>query len=49
MRDNPHWIYTKHGDRWEVLPSGMLRLDEAPPPPKLSWWQRLLKWLRHER
>lgn len=46
MRD-PNWIYTRQGDYWQVLPSGILRLEEAPPPsPKLTWWQRFVKWLR---
>ena len=46
MRDSD-WIYTRDGDYWRVLPSGILRLEEAPPPsPKLTWWQRFVKWLR---
>ena len=48
MRDSD-WIYTRDGDYWRVLPSGMLRLDEAPAPPKLSWWERFVKWLRGGR
>ena len=42
---NPNWIYTRKGDYWYVLPSGILRLDE-PPPPKLSWWERFVRRIR---
>lgn len=50
MRQNPNWIYTKDGEHWLVLDSGMLKLEEVPEPsPKLSWWQRFVKWVRRDR
>ena len=45
MLQNQNWIYTREGDRWVVLPSGILRLEEAPPA-RLSFWQRIMRWVR---
>ncbi len=46
MRQNQNWIYTRQGDRWVVLPSGILRLEEDEPPQKRSWLLRLIAWLK---
>ena len=43
MRQDRNWIYTRQGDRWYVLPSGILWLEEAP---RLPWLRRVINVIR---
>lgn len=43
MTPRTGWIYTREGDRWIVLDSGILRLEEAP---RLSWLRRVINVIR---
>ena len=45
MRQNPNWIYTKDGEHWLVLDSGMLKLEKVPPSKPPTRWERFVRWL----
>jgi hypothetical protein len=49
MRQNQNWIYTRDGEHWLVLDSGMLKLEEVLPTKPPTRWERFVQWLRRLR